>query len=137
MASKVSIEDKDKILKSLTEVGLSKAVGYLPLYTIYEILGSSPDELAKAAQRRGLVTYRSGEDQCCIKSGALYVYDRNLLIDILTQWTGVIQMNGSHSDPDMFIKAIAETWFEPGDPIMPVIRHAFGEITRSMSAGEA
>lgn len=53
----VPSEDERRFLsRSLTEVGPSKPVGYLPLYTLKDFVQLSPETVAAAATTRGLTT---------------------------------------------------------------------------------
>ncbi|MBY3464216.1 hypothetical protein HFN80_09340 [Rhizobium laguerreae] len=47
-------ETQNALLRDLTGVGPSKIVGYLPIYTIRQFLGTTPKALAAAAATRGL-----------------------------------------------------------------------------------
>jgi hypothetical protein len=120
-------EDEQRdILRSVTDVGRSKPVGYLPLATIRDVLQLDPKVVADAATARGLVAAQFGPEVCCIKSGALYVYHREALANILKVRTDAISMAGLPSDPDRFIAVIAATWFEEDHPARPIIAAAFG-----------
>lgn len=55
------------MLRSLTDVGPSKPIGYLPLYTIEEFLRSSPETLAAVAATRGCATAQFAQATCCIR----------------------------------------------------------------------
>lgn len=128
MASKISGEEKDRILKSLTTVGITKAIGYLPLYTIYDFLEMTTQELSEQALNRGLSTRRFESDECCIKSGAFYVYDQERLITIIEASTSILWKEDWPLDPDLFIEAIAQNWLELENPVLPIIRQAFGDL---------
>jgi hypothetical protein len=75
--------ERQTLLRCLAEVGPSKPVGYLPLRTIKDFVQLSPKAVAAAATARGLATAQFGPNTCCIKSGALYVYDREALAKLL------------------------------------------------------
>jgi hypothetical protein len=118
----------NRIRQSLGVVGPKKAVGYLPLYTISEVLGAELDDLVGEAESQGLSTIVLGPDRCCIKSGALYVYHRAALEKLLRQAADVVQNSGLSSNPEQFVEQIAATWFEPEEPIYPVIKAAFSDL---------
>lgn len=120
---------RERILRNLTGVGPAKPIGYLPLYTIGDVLGADPARLAAQARTRGLSAIVLAADHCCIKSGALYVYDRAALRRLLRDSASHVQRSGLSGQPDRFIKQIALRWFKPDDPIFPVIRAAFGETS--------
>jgi len=127
MASKISSDEKEKILQSLTRVGDSKAIGYLPLYTIRDFLEMTAQELSEQARHRGLDALCFEEDRCLIKSGALYLYDRDRLNKILAASTHILKLHQWPTDPDLFVGAIAQEWLQPGNPILPIVKQAFGE----------
>ena len=118
-------EERSTLLGSLTEVGPSKPVGYLPLYTIEKFVRTTPEALAAAA--RGLATAQFTPKDCCIKSGALYVYHRETLADLLRANAKVACAAGLPLEPDDFIARIAAVWFEKNHPAYPVIAAAFGD----------
>jgi len=123
-------EERDQILQSLYGVGPEKAIGYLPLYTLAEFLQIDPYQLAEhiALSDRTAVIFNA--EQCRIKSGAIYVYDRVELQGILAASDTLLTKNGLSIDPDKFVEEIAATWFEPEHPVYPIIVTAFGEAIR-------
>jgi hypothetical protein len=120
-------EERSALLLSLTEVGPSKPIGYLPLYTIEEFVRMTPEALAAAAAARGLSTAQFTPADSCIKSGALYVYHRETLADLLRANAKVACAAGLPLEPDDFIARIAAVWFEKNHPAYPVIAAAFGD----------
>jgi hypothetical protein len=120
-------EDAQRILESLSKVGPNKPVGYLPLYTIRDVLKGSVEEMIAAAAVRGLARICLPADRCCIKSGALYVYDRDALAELLKQSRDVLAKHHLAMDPDRFVLQIAARWFEREHPLYRVIAAAFGE----------
>lgn len=121
--------DRQALLRDLTEIGPTKPVGYLPLYTIEEFVQLTSEAVAAAATARGLATAQFGPAVCCIKSGALYVYDRKALADFLRESADAIAAARLPSDPDRFVAHIATTWFDMAHPAYPLIARAFGEST--------
>ena len=101
----------------------------MPLYTIAEFVQLPPEAVAAAATARGLATAQFGPAVCCIKSGALYVYDRAALADLLQESANAIAAAGLPSDPDRFVAHIATVWFDMANPAYPLIARAFGEST--------
>jgi hypothetical protein len=69
-------EQVHRIWTSLTEVGIKKAAGYLPLHTVETLLGKSLEEVARSLTDRGICVRILPEDQSPIKSGALFAFDR-------------------------------------------------------------
>lgn len=101
----------------------------LPLYTIEEFVQLTPEAVAAAAAALGLATAQFGPAACCIKSGALYVYDREVLADLLEESADAIAAAGLPSDPDRFVAHIATVWFDMAHPAYPLIARVFGEST--------
>jgi hypothetical protein len=120
-------DERQTLLRSLTEVGPSKPVGYLPLHTIEDFVQLSPEAVAAAAAARGLAVAQFGPDTCCIKSGAIYVYDRKALAKLLQAGADVISAAGLPLDPDLFVEHIAAVWFAADHPVRQIIATAFGD----------
>jgi hypothetical protein len=129
MAAKPRLSEAARIelLRSLTEVGARKSVGYLPLYTIRDFVRRDAADVAADAVARGLVATLFGPKECCIKSGALYVYDREALARLLQARSEVLVREKLPLDPEPFLAHIAAVWFEPDHPAHPVIAAAFGD----------
>lgn len=116
------------ILESLTLVGPAKAVGYLPLQTVTQVLGLSVEDVIAQSTARGLRAISIGPQHCCIKSGALYVFDAGALEAILRVGSATLEQVNAPTDPEMFVRFIDHDWFVPDHPIMPIIRVAFADI---------
>ncbi|MGX1789199.1 hypothetical protein ACWIGM_20800 [Bosea sp. NPDC055332] len=115
------------ILESLTQVGPSKPIGYLPLNTIRSILNLSVQELIDDARKRGIAAIELSPRNCCINSGALYFYDSTALIRLLDAEAGLLCQNNCPRTPREFVEYIARNWLEPSHPLTRLVRHAFGE----------
>jgi hypothetical protein len=86
-----------------------------------------PHAVVRDAQAKGISAVLFGPDQCCIKSGALYLYDQQA-VEHLTQSSGsILSASGWPLDADQFVARIAREWIDPAHPLAPVIRQAFGE----------
>jgi hypothetical protein len=119
--------ERAAILDSLARVGPTKALGYLPLYTVINILQITPETLIVEAKDKGLSAMQLGPESCCIKSGALYVYDHDLLASILRAAADTLVTNKVPNDPDTFVRYIAANWFERDHPVCKVIAIAFAD----------
>jgi hypothetical protein len=86
-------EERDRIFRSLRRVGPQKLIGYLPLNTISVVLGSTPEDVEGEAARKGLGAIRFDPDDCRIKSGAIYVYDREHLQQFLSGVSATLSAN--------------------------------------------
>jgi hypothetical protein len=125
-------EDKRKaLLRSLTDVGPAKPIGYLPLYTITDFAQLSPEAIAADAKARGLAVAQFGPDMCCIKSGAFYVYDSKALASLLQAQADAVSNAGLPLDPDRFVAHIAAMWYAADHPAYPIIASAFGEVEKT------
>jgi hypothetical protein len=120
-------EDKRKtLLRSLTEVGSKKPVGYLPLHTIKDFVKLPPETIAADATARRLAAAQFGPDTCCIKSGALYVYDREALAGLLQAQADAVSDAGLPHNADSFVAHIAAVWYAEDHAAYPIIAKAFG-----------
>jgi hypothetical protein len=108
------------------QVGLRKPLGYVPLYTLKELLRRDPEDIASEVVASGLAAAQFGPDRCCIKSGALYVYDREALAELLQARADVLTASGCSTDPHHFVALIASVWFQHDHPVYPVLVAAFG-----------
>ena len=72
-----------------------------------------------------------GPHHCCVKSGALYVFDVVALEAILRVGSAALEQVNAPTDPEMFVRFIARDWFVPDHPIMPIIRAAFADNARA------
>jgi hypothetical protein len=124
-------EERSALLRDLTEVGPSKPVGYLPLYTLKKFVRTTPEALAAAAGARGLATAQFTPANSRIKSGALYVYHREALADLLQANATTARAAGLPLEPDDFIARITAVWFEKNHPAYAVIAAAFGDEAAS------
>jgi len=117
---------KDALLRSLQQVGPAKPVGYPPLSTVTDVLGLEVDDLIRDAIARGLAAVRFGPERCCIKSGAIYVYDCWAVAAAVRDATDNLTDYEIPSDPDGFVQYIAANWLDEDHPAYAIIVRAFG-----------
>ena len=115
------------VSESLTLVGPAKAVGYLPLHTVTQVLGLKVEDVIAQAKARGLRAIAIGPRHCCIKSGGLYVFDGVALEAVLSVGSATLEQAKAPTEPEMFVRFIARHWFASDHPIMPIIRAAFAD----------
>lgn len=120
-------EERGRILRSLLTVGPAKAIGYLPRNTISALLGMSEDTLIADANSRGLAAVSLGPAVCCIKSGALYIYDRGALGKLLSASAHTLTACDMATEPDEFVLQVAAIWFDRSHAVYPIIAMAFGD----------
>jgi hypothetical protein len=118
--------NKELILSSLNNVGPSKSLGYLPLQTVHKQLSMKADDLARLIREKGLQAKIFSVEECCINSGAIYVYDLGALQNILDKDRAILEANTWPSDADQFVRHVAKFWLELNHPVYPVIQRAFG-----------
>lgn len=70
---------------------------------------------------------RSAVVECCTKSGALYVFDRQELATLPADAAAAPDGAGRPAEPDGFVRAAAADWLGPGHPVLPIVRRAFGD----------
>jgi hypothetical protein len=86
-----------------------------------------PQALAQEAEGNGLGAALFGPDQCCIRSGALYIFHRRSLEQLIELSRSVLLASGWPVDADHFVARIAREWTDHAHPVAPVIKRAFGE----------
>jgi hypothetical protein len=114
------------MLRCVMEVGPLKPIGYLPLSTIRAAKTAS-EMVASSALTRGLAAIQFPPEACCIRSGALYVYDRAALNALLKACAAEAAAAGLPVQSDAFVAQIASVWYERDHPAHPIIAAAFGE----------
>ena len=118
--------ERTAILSSLSQVGPAKPLGYLPLHTICDILHMDARALAAEAEANGLSALLIGPEQCCIKSGALYIFDKQSLGTLLRSSSSTLSENCWPLDPTQFVARVACEWIDQAHPVASVIHRAFG-----------
>lgn len=118
-------QERQTLLRNLTDVGSSKLIGYLPLFAIKDFLQTEPETISALVANQGLTVAQFGPETCCIKSGALYVYHRERLANFLRGHANVLSAAGLSVDPDQFVERIASVWFEKDHPACSIIAAAF------------
>jgi hypothetical protein len=121
--------EREFLLRSLSQVGPDKPIGYLPLYTLRDFAMVEPADVAADAATRGLASAQFGPEACCIKTGALYVYHRDALKDLLHAHATTLAAANMSVEPGQFVAQIAAVWLAPSHPVYPIIGKAFGDST--------
>jgi hypothetical protein len=115
------------IFGNLAEVGGAKPLGYLPLATIKNHLDLDADALADSFVKQGLKAKVFQPNECCIKSGALYVFDPPVPQQVLDAASVVLENSSWPTDAELFVNQVAKIWVDQNQPVYAVIRRAFGE----------
>jgi hypothetical protein len=115
------------IFGSLASVGHAKPVGYLPLSTLEKHLAMDVTAVADSFAKHGLKTKVFLANECCINSGALYVYDPCPLQSVLNAASNVLERNKWPIGAESFVDRVAKFWIEESDPVYAVIQRAFGD----------
>ena len=123
-----SEQDRRQIFGSLDAVGNDKPLGYLPLATLEKHLSMDICEVVTSLEGRGLKAKVFSPNECCINTGALYVYDPVPLQNVLNGALAVLERNGWPVVAESFVDYLAKSWVEPSHPVHPVIRQAFGDL---------
>lgn len=140
---KVDALEARAILEEHVNVGRERAVSYLPINAIENVLGLSIEDYRSLIERQGNECSVFRSDCCCIKSGAVFAYSPTDLDTILKEYASVLLEHGWPLSASPFVQRIASEWLEDDNPILPVIKRAFGEIggagapTRPTPAGDA
>jgi hypothetical protein len=116
-----------EILRSHLDLGDKKAVSYLPIQTIENVLRLSVEQYLAKAKDRGLSFQVFSPVETCIESGAVYLYDRQQLDGILAANRNILLEGGWPADSKAFVVKVATTWLDKDDKILPVVKAAFGE----------
>lgn len=121
-----SPDDRKQLLEAHLNIGQQKAVSYLPINTIKNVLSLSVDEYVAMIEERGHKAIVLGPHECCIKSGAVYAYSCQNLDHILYDNNQILMAYGWPTKSDDFIKKIAVAWQDGDSDLYQVIKRAFG-----------
>jgi hypothetical protein len=115
------------ILSSFEDIGGAKAVGYLPIYTINDVLKESIVSRVEGLTARGLSVRVFNEGETCIKSGAVFAYEPEMVSRIIDKHQAALLDKSWAPTPAYVINQIAKEWYEENDPIMPFIRDLYND----------
>jgi hypothetical protein len=115
------------IIRSHTKLGGKKAVSYLPINSIATVLGITVERYCQIVEDDGNKAVEFGPTVCCIKSGAVFAYNENALTMILREHRELLSKNQWPLNADDFIRKISSEWLDDLDPVMPIVKEAFGD----------
>ena len=111
------------VLHCLVRVGRDKAIGYLPMQTIRDLLGVPISEARRYyAQRAEVLLVEAPES--CIQSGAFFVFD-DVAIRLSEYWPLLAALGSA--TPNDFVRHLGRRWLAPDDPLMPTVRAFFAD----------
>jgi hypothetical protein len=122
-----SEKERQSIFGNLAAVGSGKSLGYLPIATLRKHLDLDEDEIVSSFERRGLKAKTFQAHECCIKSGAIYVFDPVGLQRVLNAASDILKDSSWPVVAEAFVNKVAKIWVDPSHPVYAVIRRAFGE----------
>jgi hypothetical protein len=117
-----------QLLRDHLNINEVKPVSYLPSRTITNFLGMCLEDYKRVAREKGLCCLTFDESESCINSDAVYVFDRDHLENLLSTHANILQKHAWPSDAAGFIRRIARDWLADEDPILPLVRRAFGDL---------
>jgi hypothetical protein len=117
----------EQILERNLNVGRQKAVSYLPIRTIENVLGLRLHKYVSMIEDLGHKAMVLGPEECIISSGAVYAYSCEDLDEILQDNKAILLEHGWPTTSINFIRKMAVEWVDRENAIFPVIRKAFGE----------
>jgi hypothetical protein len=114
-------------LESHIKLGEKKPVSYLPIKTIVDVIGMTVSEYQTKVSAEGNKSIYVSPDDCCILSGIVYAYNERALIQVLERHHDLLVDQGWPLDSDLFLRRLASEWLDEQNPIMPVVKSAFGD----------
>src|SRR5438105_2094526 len=119
--------ERGPILEKHISLDENKALSYLPIKTIENYLDIEVVRYMELVEASDNECVLLSEKECCIASGAVYCYNKISMEKILLEYQDLVLMCGFPLPVREFVAAIATDWFDTNEPIMPVIRRAFGD----------
>lgn len=120
-------DDARNILDEHLNIGEGKPVSYLPIRTIRTLLKLDVDQYKSLVEQVGGICAVFLPDQTCIKSGAIYAYHPAGLKRVLDENAQLLRKCNWPTSCEGFVKRISAEWLADDDPMLPVVRAAFGE----------
>ena len=120
-------EHAKRILDTHLNVGTGKPVSYLPIKTVEGVIGITVPVYKSMIENMGNRCSLFSPEDSCINSGAIYAYNDICLDKILHDNVDLLSSNGWPATSEDFIRKIALEWFDDENPVMPIIKKAFGE----------
>ena len=121
-------DESKRMLATHLKLGREKAVSYLPIKTVEKAIGVSIPTYIAMIEHSGNHHVIFSSADCCIDSGAVYAFHAGALEEILYNNRSILSENGWPIDSNNFIRKIASHWLDQDDPVMPVIKRAFGDL---------
>ncbi|POR54379.1 hypothetical protein [Bosea psychrotolerans] len=121
-------QERADILESLALVGPAKPVGYLPLPTVMKALRLTIPAVEQEYANGSRQVRVLGPEDCCIKGGAVYVFDQPALASLLSASSRLLTDLGWPTDSEAFIRRIAVEWLTDDHPLIGLVRQAFGDV---------
>jgi hypothetical protein len=124
----ISHVEKRKDIDDILEVGVSKSIGYAPLDRIARA-GYQLQTLRQEFKLRGIDTIliEPSDDTGYghFINGALYVYDKRMLQELLDKKREIVEMSGWPIDAEEFVDRVIQHIAPGQTPIYDVISDAF------------
>lgn len=121
--------DASKLLYENARLRETKSLGYLPIQTVVKHIGLDVEEYCLVAHKYGNHCKVIVPERCCIVSGAIYVFCKRRLSELLLDYRDLLEDINWPTTPRKFIVKLARQWYENSHPVMPVIRQAFDDKT--------
>ena len=110
-----------KIFKDLTDVGINKAMGYLPLNTIVQY-GSDVQIFIDWANASNLHFELASENKSKVWSGALFIWDDKMLTEILEKYKTILMEAKIPTTPNEYVNhIIRKTVFYDNFPLAFIV----------------
>ena len=115
-----------RTLREHTELGQHKAVSYLPIHTVNRYLKGGVAEYKRISEASGNKVYVCYAPISVIESGAVHVFNNDVLHSILAENKTLLLNGGWPIEPLEFIERLAREWVEDNNPVITVIRKFLG-----------
>lgn len=115
------------ILKEMDDIGVVKAVGYLPLDALRKLPEFSELKISEYCASRRLQFRVFTVEECCIRSGVVFFWSERQLNELILKFSECLKANNIAPTAEDVISNLAKIWYPPNHNLMPFIRKAFGD----------
>lgn len=111
----------------LDKVGKDKPMAYETLAQLRDAEGHSIINLNFEYTGKGLQTLILRDSETHYYSGAFFVYDEHALAELLNANTDILEIAGWPTEPQDFIRRVANEWAEEKTALFDLVCDAFGD----------
>lgn len=106
-------------------VGPDKLVGYKLIEDLVQRAKVDPEKIKEQLEAKGLKTLMLTDEECSMRSGALYAWHEEGLSAFLAKHASALEQCNWPTEPEAFIRRLAVDWAPEKTKLFDIIADAF------------